>query len=174
MKWRLGLAAALVIALVASIASPAAACGCDNKPLSAIVAQADTIFSVRSPPQINGDAASPFTVEVERVYKGQVGPTAEVWPTEGPLACGIDPTESGPVGLIASDSDGKTTIGTCRPQYTLADIEEILGPGSPPGPIVSMTSPSSTVWTLGSGMLLAGIAGALVLIRRRRNHSDEA
>ena len=45
MKWRLGLAAALVIALVASIAGPAAACGCDSKPLSVIVAQADTVFS---------------------------------------------------------------------------------------------------------------------------------
>lgn len=174
MKWRFGLGGALIIAIVASLASPAEACGCDSKPLSAIVAQADTVFSVRSPTQIGGDATTSFTAVVERVYKGQVGPTKEVWVTEGPLACGIDPTESGPVGLIATESDGKTTIGTCRPQYTLADIEEILGPGSSPGPIVAMTGPSSTVWTLGGGVLLAGLAGVLTLVRRRRTSLDQA
>lgn len=160
---------AAVVAIVVGAAVPATACGCDSKPLSELLDDADVVFSATAPDRAGIDPSTAMEVTVDRVYKGDVGKTATVWAADGPLACGIDPAGDGQDGFIASQDGGRTSIGTCLPAFGVADIEEILGPGHVPGATLAVsTGVSGLLATVLAALALTG----LVPVLRRRLRSD--
>lgn len=165
---RRGFALAVLVAMAFGLATPALACGCDSKPLSDLIAEADAVFTVIPLDPSEVSTPGPMTMEVSRVYKGQVGETVEVWATEGPAACGMAADQDGAVGLLAAESGGKTRIGTCLPPYSVADIEEILGPGHEPGATLALTT-FAEPWALAAGFGLMAVAAVLILRARRRS-----
>jgi hypothetical protein len=164
---RRGLAAAALIALTFALATPALACGCDSKPLAVLIDEADAVFSVAPLDESEIVTPGPMQMEVNRVYKGEVGSTVDVWATEGPAACGIATNDEGAVGLLASESGGKTRIGTCLPPYSIADIEEILGPGHEPAATLALAAAPSLLLYAAGAVVLAAIAATFLLVRRR-------
>ena len=76
-------------------------------------------------------------LEVERVYKGQVGPRIEVH-TNTETNCALYLTAQEPTGLLAYMSDyGRLGSSTCS-TVTVDDLEHIFGVGYPPDPSIGL------------------------------------
>lgn len=111
-----------------------------------------------------------LTFEVEAVLAGDVPAQVEILTADNSAACGIDANIGTRMAVFATDEGGQLSSSLCS--VTDADAAlKALGPGTPPSPGETATSPSSSFdWQavgLGAGGL-AVLAAAWLLGRRRR------
>jgi hypothetical protein len=132
------------------------------------------------------------TFEVDGVYKGELGPTVEVWAsigTGGGSTCAVVFPEGDRRALVLTRSGGRWTTSVCS-LVTEAELTRIAGSPSPPtataappprspAPNVSSGSDGSAVprWSvpiLGALLGIAVIWMALVLASRRERRREVA
>lgn len=179
------LAAVLVAGMVVvGDASAAHACSCIAERPAQQAAEADAVFAGElisvTPARVDdsGLYQHAFRFDVDEVFVGPVGPTAEVLSSLGGAACGIEPAigqrwvvvasrdERHPEDLTTNGCTASRVIGPTTPRF--------VGQGRPPDPAVAVP-PDRTVDTravagqLGAiGLLAIGlVAGAMALGRRR-------
>ena len=75
-----------------------------------------------------------MVLEVELVYKGEVGPRIEVHSNAGGPACGIDFGYYPGAGVLAFERDGRLWAGSCSNPVEIDELEEVFGAGYPPNP----------------------------------------
>ena len=144
-RWRLP--EYLLVSLVlggALLATPgtARACSCEDTPLSEYADEVAVAFMGRQvgrtvpPPDSEGfvSSADPTTLvfEVERVYKGRVGPRITVHTVRFSESCGVDLRGRGSVGVVAFDIKGELRVNSCTSPVDATELLEVFGVGSPP------------------------------------------
>ena len=73
-----------------------------------------------------------MVLEVELVYKGEVGPHIEIHSNADGPACGIDFGYYSGVGVVAFERDGRLWAGACSNPVAIDELEEVFGSGYPP------------------------------------------
>jgi hypothetical protein len=163
-------------------ASAAHACSCVPRTHREELAEAAAVFTgeltslVPARVEDLGLVEHAFRFEVDEVFRGQVGPTAEVLSLLGSAACGLD-ARVGQRWFVIADRDERhpdelvTSYCTATQRLTGA-TPHFVGVGHPPDPAVA-APPDRTVDTTSLAvMVLAGGAAAIALttgiVRRRR------
>lgn len=154
--------AALLLSLVGAVAAPApmaCACSCMELDTEGAIASASDVFdgtvTSRSQPTSGYTAELiEYTIDVTRVYKGDVLDRVIVRSAAHGASCGLELT--GRVTVFAHRSDGYLLTTLCSAPATLDRSQ--LGDGHPPTPHPGGTAAVDTV-----GWLVGGVAGVLVL-----------
>ena len=134
------LASATVVSTLAATPGTARACTCASRPLSGYaneiaVAFVGTQVSWDSYDEVISDfpmRRAAMVLEVELVYKGEVGPRIEVHSNAGGPACGIDFGYYPGAGVVAFERDGRLWAGSCSNPVEIDELEEVFGAGYPP------------------------------------------
>lgn len=119
----------------------------------------------------------PFTLKVDRVYKGEAGPDLTVHQRAILGAPNLQPGDRWLL-FLHRDGFGNLTAGPCTPSTKLAagteptpELAKALGSGRAPGGETGVgTGSYLTVWVAGAGAMGALLAGAGICLfwRRRR------
>lgn len=173
---------AATVAFVALLVTPgiAHACSCVEETLADYADEVAVAFTGRQIDRIehpstlaNGwSSADPVTLvfEVNRVYKGTVGPLVEVLTVRETPSCGIDFGGKGTVGVAAfsrsphsqAGLENDLQVGWCGSRVTITELEDVFGSGNPPDPHLISTSPEPAEGSVLSTALVSGV-GALIL-----------
>ena len=134
------LASATVVSALAATPGTARACSCISRPLSEYANEITAAFvgtqvSRDTYDEVNSDSPirrAAMVLEVELVYKGEVGPRIEIHSNADGPACGIDFGYYPGAGVVAFESDGRLWAGSCSNPVRSDELEEVFGPGHPP------------------------------------------
>ena len=150
----------LAAGLVLGAASPASACSCARIVLATDLPQADGAFvGTYSDRTRIGDGQVAFTFEVERVLKGEFGPTAIVRTSSDGASCGLEFSGDRRTGLLLRRAeDGVWESSLC----SMVQPAQLLAVGSdvPPDPAVAVVSAG---WSTAT-KTIALAAGLVVLL----------
>ena len=146
------LASATVISTLAATPGTARACSCIQQDLSNYADEVTVAFvGTQVSREIYEEDISDFTVqraamvlEVERVYKGDVGPRIEIHSNADGPACGIDFGYYPGAGIVAFEHEGQLWAGWCSNPVEISELEEVFGAGYPPGGSIESQTPSDT------------------------------
>ncbi|MDQ4084493.1 MAG: hypothetical protein M3165_01615 [Actinomycetota bacterium] len=170
---RIVAAVAVVVAGVLLTPGTAYACSCVTADPAEFARNADvvvvgTIEGQRDPRrwwpmQSSGDPVS-YTVRVDRVFKGRVGPVVVVGSVRDSATCGIE-VDIGGAYVVYADRDGSGDLranscgGTAEADaLALAAAGRTLGPPAPPDPSIALPEPrTSLLWPV-AGIALAAAA----------------
>lgn len=179
---------AATVAFVALLVNPgiAHACSCGPDTLADYADDVAVAFTGRQIDRIEHpstlatgySSADPVTLvfEVNRVYKGTVGPLVEVHTVRERASCGIDFGGYVNVGVAAfsrspdsqAGMENDLKVSWCGSQVTIAELEDVFGSGNPPDPhLIASPEPVSTSAepakssVLSTALVSAG--GALIL-----------
>jgi MYXO-CTERM domain-containing protein len=203
MKLRVGLVVAFMLAGMAGavgLAAPAQACSCAMGSVDDRLERADAVFTGEIVERSNGliyEEGQPsslgrfvYTIEVDRVYKGEVDEVQQVVAGTSGAACGVVFPKSGPILVFGNEGpgiatgrveDGQLSTGLCDGSRTSVTVPVALGEGAAPPTGAGYLSTATTTepdadmgqsvvspWAIGVGAAaLAGVVG-VVLLRRRR------
>lgn len=146
-----------VVAGYLTFPSPASACTITS-PYPNLRDQADGIaiaFAGRQIRYISDDFRTTLVFEVNRVYKGHIGPVVEVQ-TLSRHSCGTDFAHRGTTAVVAllSERDsygvraGDLYVTYGETFYSIADLEEVFGAGYPPDETLLLPEPSGNPTTI--------------------------
>ena len=186
---------ALVLAGAMTFVGPpetAIGCSCSWNPLSEFADDLEAAFVGRQiESRYDGDAAV-LTLEVDRVYKGEVGPVVEVRSHSSGATCGHSFGRLGLTAVVvrlaeestgwADLSAGDLYVGYCDSHVSIGDLEEVFGSSYPPDTAIQLPEPQSSEphvperpdphttlrRTVTSGIALVVLAAGLIAMRRRR------
>ena len=149
----------LAAGVVLGAASPASACSCGSMDLAASLPEAEGAFvGTYSDRTAIGDGRVAFTFQVERVVKGEFGPTAIVRTNADGASCGLELSGDGRTGLLLGRAqDGVWESSLCsmvQPAQLLA-----VGGDQPPDPDVAAVSAG---WSTATKTI--ALAGGLVVL----------
>ena len=185
------LLAALVLAITSLVmfgTTPAQACSCAVGTPQEYAERAEVVFvgTVTSTDGGPKDRLVSYDVEVDRVFKGEVGPETSVVSSSMSSMCGLPGLPEGePLLFFADPGSAGLTVNSCggtgeaRPG-NLKALTAVLGEAHEPSSLPDrLGSPVTTVdsdeddagtaaWLVGGGLLFAAAVGGGVLIRRRR------
>ncbi len=192
---------AATVAFVALLVNPgiADACSCATQTLADYADQVAVAFAGRQILRIEHpstlatgwSSADPVTLvfEVNRVYKGTVGPIVKVHTVRESPSCGIDFSGKRNVGVAAFSRSPHSQGGLqndlhvswCGSQVTIAELEHVFGAGYPPNPhLIASPEPVSTspepaegsalptALVSGGGALILTTIGLFVWRRKRQ------
>jgi hypothetical protein len=133
------LTAALVLGLavtgVLALAAPCLACSCAPSTPEQAFRRADAAFVGRVVNDVMIETGTTQTFEVEQVFKGQLGPTVDVWAQIGTTvvnSCAIVyPTSDRVAVLLYDDGEGHWSAQACS-QVTEAELRRVGGPPREP------------------------------------------
>ena len=153
----------LAAVFVLGAASPALACSCAGIVVATDLPQADGAFvGTYSDRTAIGDGQVAFTFEVERVVKGEFGPTAIVRTSADGASCGLEFYGNRRTGLLLRRAeDGVWESSLCsmvQPARLLA-----VGGDVPPDPDVTAVSAGWSTATK-TIALAAGVVALLLLV----------
>lgn len=139
------LAAATISVLVATPGS-AHACSCIGSPLSYYAHEITHAFvGTQVSRDTYDEVVSDFplrraamVLEVELVYKGEVGPRIEIHSNADGPACGIDFGYYPGAGVVAFERDGRLWAGACTNPVGIDELEEVFGAGYPPNRSIAL------------------------------------
>lgn len=162
--------AALLVTLVGIVAVPApvaCACSCAEVDTETALADATAVFdgSVVSASAPTGNtSADPiyYTIDVSRVYKGDVPATVIVSSAASGASCGVELT--GQVTVFAGRSDGVLHTTLCSAPVVLDRSK--LGPGHAPAPAPDQSSAPTLpveVTPVNLPLVVGVVAGVLVI-----------
>lgn len=170
--------AALVGALwlVVVTAAPSSACSCAGADTAGYVDRADVVLvgvvtDRQGPPlrpvMSSGDPAT-YTVEVDRVFKGEARPTTYVLSADSGASCGLEGIEEGGRYVVFADRSGDELWaslcgGTAAADPALvAEVEAVTGPALDPDPDAEPTVRP----TVGAGLAVpvAAASGLALLL----------
>ena len=154
------LALPAMVTTLAATAEPARACSCSGAPLSEYADEVTVAFvgTQVSRTTYEEDIAD-FTLrravmvlEVEWVYKGEVGPRIEIHSNADGPACGIAFSSHSATGVVAFERRGRLRAGACDNPVGIDKLEEVFGASRPPDSSISLqssgdTAPPSTAHT---------------------------
>jgi hypothetical protein len=150
----------LATGLVFGAASPASACSCAGIDLVADLPEEDGAFvGTYVDRTAIGDGQVAYTFQVERVVKGEFGPTAIVRSTADGASCGLEFSEDRRTGLLLRQADdGVWESGLC----SMVEPARLLAAGGdrPPDPEVAAVSAG---WSTAT-KTIALAAGLVVLL----------
>ncbi|MXZ69175.1 MAG: hypothetical protein F4Z17_09445 [Acidimicrobiia bacterium] len=142
-----------VVAGYFTLPSPASACTITS-PYPNLRDQADGIaiaFAGRQIRYILDDPRTTLVFEVDRVYKGHIGPVVEVQTLTG-NSCGTNFRHRGTTAVVAllAERDSRWTglqagdvyVTYVETFYSIADLEEVFGAGYPPDPTIQLPEPA--------------------------------
>ena len=138
------LAATAVLAVLVGTPRTAHACSCaPRSPLSEYADDVDVAFAGRQVGSFLDEDDRYMRIlvfEVDRVYKGRVGPVVEVRTLRGGGAvCGVDFGGLGSVGIAERRSrNGDIFVSLCGGYVTVGELEDVFGAGYPPDHTPSM------------------------------------
>ena len=190
-----------IAVFVAVLAVPRSARACTiTSPYPQLANNADGIaiaFVGRQIDRILDDPRLTLVFEVDRVYKGHIGPVVEVQTISS--SCGTNFSHSGTTAVVAKLAEQDSHWGDLKAGdlyvtyvetfYSIADLEEVFGAGYPPDPTIQLPEPQSSEpqisepqisersgnptsirQTVASGIALIVLGAGLIAIRRRRRH----
>lgn len=183
----LALALASSGVLVAATAAPAAAaCEHPNATLEQQTMRADAVFAGTVADRSAAAHSVSFEVDVELVYKGEIGEQATVSTPSGPKACGVPDLQAGEdyVWYVAQDGETLTATrdgGTTRATAAhVRQIEDLLGEGTSPTPpvvaeatftrVAGAQAELTRLAAPGAALVIVGVLGLLLVgaLGRRR------
>ncbi len=175
------LTTAVVISTLAATPRTAHACSCGQLELSAYADEVAVAFVGR---QVSREARSQtarMVFEVDRVYKGDVGPLVEARSASYDAACGVDFAGQPSAGVAAFERDeGTLSVDLCSSIVTSQELEEAFGTGYPPDVSSDLYAPGDGLTSVSAPLiaLLAAAAAAVltvsILAVRRRRHRQSA
>lgn len=130
------LASIITLALLTAVPRSAHGCSCSEmySPLSEYVDQVDVAFSGHQVDRGDDWELTVLTFEVDRVYKGEVGPRVELY-TSLNSSCGIDFGPAGYTGVAAFAAGPESTelwVHWCGSHVSIEELEEVFGAGYSP------------------------------------------
>ncbi len=146
------------------------ACTCYESPLSEYADDVEAAFSGKQVRKVNRDSYDILVFEVERVFKGRVGPRFAV--RTGHTSCGVDFEGEGVVGVVAYLLRGELFAGYCSSPAPISELVEVFGVGTGPDETVEMERVDHDLplvpflWIASITVLLLGVVA--VLYRRQR------
>jgi hypothetical protein len=169
-------------------ASPCSACSCAPSTPKELLRRADAAFVGTVVAETMSETGTTQTFEVEGVYRGELGPTVEVWAQIGTSVvntCAVlFPVGDRVAVLLERDERGRWQTSACS-IVEPSDLEALAGPVRPPGaastspdgPASPGGRPSTTgdeeglpawaVIVIGAGLALAAIGGQVAWAARR-------
>ena len=73
-----------------------------------------------------------MVLEVDWVYKGDLGPRVEIHSAFDSAACGVDFWHQLSPAVVATEHEGQLSAGACDYPLTVSELEEAFGTGYPP------------------------------------------
>ena len=175
------LTTAVVIATLAATPRTAHACSCGRMELSTYADAVAVAFVGRQVSREAGSQTARMVFEVDRVYKGDVGPLIEVRSASYGAACGVDFAGQPSAGVAAFERDeGTLSVDLCSSIVTSQELEEAFGTGYPPDVSSDLYAPGDGLTSVSAPLiaLLAAAAAAVltvsILAVRRRRHRQSA
>jgi hypothetical protein len=181
---RLVLAMTFLAAVVVLGSGTAAhACSCIGTPPAQQVAEADAVFTGEltsvTPARVDdiGLYEHAFRFDVDEVFAGSIGPTAEVLSALGGAACGLEPAvgqrwvivasrgEPHPEDLTTSSCVASRPIGETTPRFLAAGQPPDASVAAPPDRTVDTRSLALAA-AVGGAAVIALVTGAIRLGRR--------
>ena len=162
---------AIVVAAVVATGRPAAACSCAAVDLGRLLPEADGAFVGTSVDRTAiSDQEVAITFEVERVVKGDFGPTALVRTNAYGASCGLEFLDGPRTGLLLDrGADGVWESSLCQ-QVPADDLLAFSPHAAPPDPGVAAVDPRPAFpwWGLALVGLVAVGAAVAFAVRGRR------
>jgi hypothetical protein len=151
--------------------SPALACSCAEMDLARSLSEVDGAFVGTYVDRHRlGEQEATWTFEVERVIKGEFGPTAIVRTHASGASCGIEIFDDPRVGLLLEQgTDGVWQSNLCQqvaPEQLLAFAD-----GDPPDPSIQAVDPVSGFPWWGWAIAALALTTSMVVIARSRRSS---
>ena len=176
------LTTAVVISTLAATPRTAHACSCGRLGLSAYADDVAVAFVGRQVSREAGSQTARMVFEVDRVYKGDVGPLIEVRSASYDAACGVDFAGQPSAGVAAFERDeGTLSVDLCSSIVTSHELEEVFGAGYPPDESSDLYAPGDGSTSVSAPLVtLLAVAAAVVLavsilaVRRRRRRQSAA
>ena len=173
------LTTAVVISTLAATPRTAHACSCGQLELSAYADAVAVAFVGRQVSRKAGRQTARMVFEVDRVYKGDVGPLVEVRSASYSAACGVDFAGQPSAGVAAFERDeGTLSVDLCSSIVTSRELEEAFGTGYPPdvssdlyAPGDGLTSVSAPLVALLAAAAAVVLAVSILAVRRRRHRT---
>lgn len=141
------LLAVLLLACCGVVATGTAASACpqvDSSPAS-LSKNADSVFTGTVADRTRQGPGIHYTVDVQKIYKGDVGEQAQLSTPRSPRACGEPDLTEGDDYVFFVTGDRIATHGAVpATDAKVAKIERLLGPGSSPTP----PEPAKATFTL--------------------------
>jgi hypothetical protein len=149
------------VGLVALTPATSYACSCAVADPEAYVDWADVVFTgtltdVEPPPQhqvMSSMDPNTYTFDVDRVFEGEVGPTAEVQSAMSGASCGLEGMKAGRDYVVyATHHQGALTTGLCTGTGPVdlehvESIEQVTGPGRTIAPdLAALLAPLLTIF----------------------------
>ncbi|HEY7478399.1 MAG TPA: hypothetical protein VIB62_09190 [Actinomycetota bacterium] len=189
-----GVVLLLMIAGIGVIAgaNPCLACSCASTRPAEVLADADAAFVGRAVETRVDDEGTTQVFEVDGVYRGELGPTVEVWAQIGTGvvdSCAVTFPEGERRALVLSRDGGRWTTSICS-LITETQLERIVGeprppsgPADPPEPpasgppgVVSSARqdgvPPWSILLLGALIAIGGTWLVLTVVSRRRGGGE--
>lgn len=184
---RVGLALGFALSIPLVVATPAQACDCSVGTMQQRLKWSDAVFTGEIVDRSDGRLAESgpvdvigsftYTIEVDRVYKGEVAEVQQLVAGKSGASCGVVFPDRGPI-LVFGNAGKSTLSGTVEPgQYwtglcsgseTTSAVPASFGEGAPPsggdGGIGAATATDPDVEAAGSAVSpVVLVAGAAVL-----------
>ncbi len=176
------------VLVAAALPLTVSACSCRWRPLSDLADEVDVAFAGRKVHSTTNGEVAIFTLQVDRVYKGEAGPRTVVHSHVSGATCGRDFGAGGPQAVLAYAEEtrgwlgleaGELTSGYCSTHITIADLIEVFGDGYPPDETIllptvpkdreSENRASSGIALVIGGMIVVGVVAMVWWVRRSRN-----
>jgi hypothetical protein len=152
----------LVLGATLAFAGDASACTCAPVDLERDLPRADgVVVGTVLERRVEGETAV-YLLRVEQVYKGDIQNRVEIRTAASGAACGLEASVGDRLGLLLDRAGGAWRSGLCS-QVDPSDLLELTD-------VEDNTLPTINWGGYVIGFLVLGIAGAL-LVRRRRRYS---
>ncbi|MDP9444290.1 MAG: hypothetical protein M3P83_08040 [Actinomycetota bacterium] len=165
------------VVLLGGVSTAAYACSCAGGSIRGYAAGADAVFAgtierrrdpmALLPVRGSGDRVY-YEIVVDAVYQGRVGERAELASASSGASCGLEVDLDHRYVFFASrDRSGELEANLCggtfaAPAFEVPEVEQVLGPPTPPDPGLQSGSGGSVTGML-SGWALPAIAPAALV-----------